>query len=275
MVALGFLAKHGISAETAAGGFEALEKVRESVESGRPYDLVFMDHMMPDLDGTEAAKQIRALAEGEDSPYAFMPIVALSANAVKGAEKSFLSSGMNGFVPKPIDSAALNAVLKKFLPEEKYTLEDAENSRTASGEQYQREVRIRNELEKIKGLDLKTGLYYAAENFEIYASTLLQFSADMEKGLAVISKILASGDWRSYAIEVHAYKGICAAIGAEALSEWGKKLEGAAKNGDKPVCFAETEAFCSALTEFNEALRGTSLFAESGREDGTGISVIL
>jgi signal transduction histidine kinase/DNA-binding response OmpR family regulator/HPt (histidine-containing phosphotransfer) domain-containing protein len=268
-VALGFLIKHDISAETAAGGFEAVEKVKESVERGRPYDLVFMDHMMPDLDGTEAVKQIRALGEGEDSPYRSMAIVALSANAVQGSEEIFLSSGMNGFVSKPIEPAALNGALKKFLPEEKYTLQDAVKNGAAAQKLNQREESIRGELMKIEGLDTTTGFHYAGERFETYIATLKQFSAGIEKGLAVIRDGLAAGDWDSYTVQVHAYKGVCATIGANALSGWGKKLEAASQSDDKSICLTETEAFCSALEDFNAALHRTSLFAEEGKTEIT------
>jgi signal transduction histidine kinase/DNA-binding response OmpR family regulator/HPt (histidine-containing phosphotransfer) domain-containing protein len=260
-VALGFLVRHGINAETAAGGFEALEKIRESVESGRPYDLVFMDHMMPDLDGIETVKQIRAFAEG-DSPYASMPVVALSANAVQGAEELFLSAGMNGFISKPIDGAALNAALKHFLPEEKYTLDGAEDGKPAAAEPEEREKRLRGELAKIEGLDLEKGLHYTAESFETYTAALRQFSSGLEKTLAVIRGSLAAEDWRAYTVQVHACKGFCAAAGAGALSGWGERLEAAAKGGDKSLCREETEAFCSALANFDAALHGTSLFAE-------------
>ncbi|MDR2743001.1 MAG: response regulator [Treponema sp.] len=271
-VALGFLTKHGINAETAAGGIEAVEKVKESVESGRPYDLVFMDHMMPDLDGTEAVKQIRALGKGDDSPYRSMSIVALSANAVQGAKELFLSSGMNGFVSKPIEAAALNAALKKFLPGEKYTLENTSKNRTAAQKLNPREESIRRELLKIDGLDITTGLHYTGESFETYTSTLKQFSAGIKKGLEVIRGGLATEDWKSYTVQVHAYKGICAAIGAKALSGWGKKLEEASKSEDKSACVAETEAFCSALADFNAALHRTSLFAEADGSDKTEIT---
>jgi signal transduction histidine kinase/DNA-binding response OmpR family regulator/HPt (histidine-containing phosphotransfer) domain-containing protein len=267
-VALGFLNKHGISAETASGGFEAVEKVKASVESGNPYHLVFMDHMMPDLDGTETTRLIRSMA-GEDkhSPYASMPIVALSANAVQGAQAIFLSSGMNGFVSKPIEPASLNAALRKFLPEGQYTLAAPVNAGVAAEVMDSRKEQIRGELEKIEAFDLKTGLHYAGGSFSTYAATLKQFSSGVEKGLAVIRDALAAGDWNSYTVQVHAYKGICATLGLQALFLQAKDLETAAKGEDKSFCFSETEAFCSALEDVNAAVRGTSLFDEEPEKE--------
>jgi CheY-like chemotaxis protein/HPt (histidine-containing phosphotransfer) domain-containing protein len=256
-VALGFLAKHGINAETADGGFAAVEKVRESVGSGRPYDIVFMDHMMPDMDGIEAVKHIRALAEDAASPYAAMPIIALSANAVQGVEEIFLDAGMNGFVSKPMEAAALNAALKRFLPEEKYTIVETGDAEDAADN---REELMLKELAGISELNTEQGLYYAASSFTTYRETLELFSEDIEKGCAVLRASLAAENWKPYTVQVHGFKGVCAVIGAESLAEWGKRLEDSSKSGDPVLCRSETEAFCGAITAFNAALRRTSLF---------------
>jgi CheY-like chemotaxis protein/HPt (histidine-containing phosphotransfer) domain-containing protein len=110
-VALAFLAVHRIYADTAESGACAIEKIERN-----DYDLVFMDHMMPEMDGIEAARRIRAMA-GEK--YRRLPIIALSANAVSGARESFLRAGMNDFISKPIDPADLNRKLAKWLPGDK------------------------------------------------------------------------------------------------------------------------------------------------------------
>ena len=270
-VALAFLAKHNINAETASGGFEAVEKVKAAVEEGRPYDLVFMDHMMPDLDGTDATERIRGLGEGEDSVYRTMPILALSANVAQGAEGAFRSAGMNGLVAKPIEPSVLNGALKDFLPEEKYTLVDPGRPKPAAKKTNKREEQFEEELAKIEGLNSSRGLHYAAGNFETYGSTLKQFSAGMEKRIAAIRSSLAAGDWKLYTVHIHAYKGICATIGAQALSDWARKLERASKSEDRSLCAAETGAFCAALESLNAALRGTSLLAERPEEDKSEI----
>jgi CheY-like chemotaxis protein len=113
-VALAFLARHGITSDSAGNGLEAIRKVQQ-----KNYDLVFMDHMMPDMDGIEATRRIRAM-DGEK--YKNLPIVALSANAVTGANETFLNAGMNGFISKPIDPNALNRALLKWLPADKVTV---------------------------------------------------------------------------------------------------------------------------------------------------------
>ncbi|MGB2579647.1 CheY-like chemotaxis protein [Elusimicrobium simillimum] len=112
MVAESLLEEYGIQPDTALNGVEALELVKKN-----DYDLIFMDHMMPEMDGVEATKNIRAM-EGKK---AFTPVVALTANAVSGAEDMFLASGFNGFLSKPIDKSALAACLVKWLPQSAIT----------------------------------------------------------------------------------------------------------------------------------------------------------
>jgi CheY-like chemotaxis protein len=82
------------------------------------YDMVFMDHLMPEMDGLEVTKQIRALGD-DDSYYADLPIVALTANAVSGTREMFLENGFNDFLSKPIDTIRLNAILETWIPKEK------------------------------------------------------------------------------------------------------------------------------------------------------------
>jgi signal transduction histidine kinase/DNA-binding NarL/FixJ family response regulator/HPt (histidine-containing phosphotransfer) domain-containing protein len=273
IVALGFLKRYQITADTAEDGQGAIDMIAKSFDENRPYDIIFMDHMMPGMDGIETTRRIRELEQSrqnKNGEVPHIPIICLSANAVQGVEKLFLSSGMDGFISKPIESAALAGILKKFLPEGKYTFVDQKKDQTAANPN-PREEGIRRELANIEGMDVAQGLRYVAESFETYISTLKQFSAGMEKGTSLIRRSLAAEDWKSYTVQVHAYKGICATIGAQILSAWGKRLEDTSKSEDKSVCLVETDAFCAALEEFNAALRRTSLFAETGRTEKTEI----
>jgi CheY-like chemotaxis protein/anti-sigma regulatory factor (Ser/Thr protein kinase) len=103
------LSSFGITAETASGGHEAVEKARANT-----YDIIFMDHMMPDMDGMEATKSIRSLG----GYNAAVPIIALTANVVGGAKEAFLSGGFNGLLPKPMESDVLAEALLRWLPAE-------------------------------------------------------------------------------------------------------------------------------------------------------------
>ncbi len=108
-VATGLLRKFGIVPDLVDNGQDSVDMIRRQVR----YDLLFMDHMMPELDGIEATRLIRAIG----TPYAVnLPIVALSANAVKGMEDEFLVGGMDDFLPKPISLEMLGTILRKWLP---------------------------------------------------------------------------------------------------------------------------------------------------------------
>jgi signal transduction histidine kinase/CheY-like chemotaxis protein len=103
-VATGLLAPYGLSMETASNGPEAIEKIK----SGMVFDIIFMDHYMPEMDGIEATKIIRGLGYKQ-------PIIALTANALVGQAEFFLSNGFDGFIPKPIDTRLLNSTLNKLV----------------------------------------------------------------------------------------------------------------------------------------------------------------
>ncbi|MDR1444031.1 MAG: response regulator [Treponema sp.] len=110
VVAKGLLEQYGISTDTAAGGKEAIEKVKQA-----GYDIVFMDHMMSGMDGLDTTRAIRSLG----GRFAAMIIIALSANALSGAREQFLQAGMDDFLAKPIILGELREILQKYLPREK------------------------------------------------------------------------------------------------------------------------------------------------------------
>jgi signal transduction histidine kinase/CheY-like chemotaxis protein/HPt (histidine-containing phosphotransfer) domain-containing protein len=130
-VVRGFLALRNIDVETAQSGADAIrmieEKAKAAIGSQCPtgYDLIFMDHMMPEMDGLEATQRIREL-ESNWTPLGTashpVPIIALSANAIAGVRDIFLKSGMNDFLSKPIEAFALNTILAKWLPADKITI---------------------------------------------------------------------------------------------------------------------------------------------------------
>jgi len=112
-VVKGLLSPYGMQVSMCKSGEMALDAVRAS-----HYDIIFMDHLMPGMDGVEATEQIRALG-AEDGYFAEIPIVALTANAVTGMREFFLANGFSDFMSKPVDVVKLNSVLERWIPKEK------------------------------------------------------------------------------------------------------------------------------------------------------------
>ncbi|MCL2193728.1 MAG: ATP-binding protein [Treponema sp.] len=121
-VVKGLLSPYGMQISLCKSGEMALDAIKAA-----RYDIVFMDHLMPNMDGVEATARIRGLS-AEDSYFAKLPIVALTANVIAGMREFFLENGFSDFMSKPVDVVRLNAVLEKWIPEEKQlklTAEDA------------------------------------------------------------------------------------------------------------------------------------------------------
>ncbi|MHB9293011.1 response regulator protein [Hollandina sp. SP2] len=255
-VALGFLATHKIEADTVLSGQAAIEQVQQ-----KRYDLVFMDHMMPGMDGIEATARIRGLPEVW---YKNMPIIALSANAVTGAREAFLEGGMNDFISKPIDAGQLNLMLLKWLPKEKIAgiAEEGKKGVDKDGGEEEAYDGLLRELQGIEGLDIKVGLSHVGNNVGTYIAILRQFCKEFEGYVEEIQRYRATEEWKEYSIRLHGIKGVLANIGMGRLSEWAYRLEQASKGNEYEVCRVETEGICEGLYRFWEGLLKTSVMDE-------------
>ncbi len=264
-VALGFLAAHNIQAEKALSGAEAIEMVKV-----KHYDLVFMDHMMPEMDGVEATKLIREL----DDPWCReMPIIALSANAVSGARELFLSSGMNDFISKPIEGKQLNSILAKWLPAKKQILTHDTALKPAKKELSTFSEGVFEDLRGIDGLDVDSGLSHVGGDSDSYLLILRQFCLELDGYIERVGHLAQDARWWDYSIQAHAMKGIFANIGVESLSKQAYELELAAKNSDFSTCLAKTQPFCEASSIFLHKLKEIKLAEDSVAIDKTPIDV--
>jgi signal transduction histidine kinase/CheY-like chemotaxis protein/PAS domain-containing protein len=223
-VAKGLMAPYGLSIDTAVSGFEAIEKIK----SGSNFDIIFMDHFMPKMDGIEAVKIIRDLGYTH-------PIIALTANALTGQAEMFMENGFDGFISKPVDIRQLNTTLNKLV-RDKYPPDVVEKARQLA-------IKINMEKSAVKEEQQASGQELAAI-----------FVRDAEKALARLESIHAyeyrrTDDIRSYVINIHAMKSALASIGETDLSTVALKLEQAGRAEDIPVLKSVTPAFLEALSE--------------------------
>jgi PAS domain S-box-containing protein len=212
-VALAFLARHNIKADTAMGGDEAVAMAGKTA-----YDIVFMDHMMPGVDGVEAARRIRSLDKGWCKT---MPIVALTANAVSGAREMFLAAGMNDFISKPIDAPELNRKLEKWLPPEKISRAPAESPLPpplGEGDKG-------GEKDAVPVFDYAQGLKNVCDDEGLYKKLLREFRAAHESDCRVIKTTLDGGEHAAAYRLVHTLKSTSSLIGASRLSRIARRIE--------------------------------------------------
>ena len=204
----GLLKPYGMDVTTCLSGREAIE----AIISG-DYDLVLMDHMMPEMDGVEAVKQIRSLAAEK---YARLPIIALTANAIVGAREMFLQNGFNDFLSKPIETAKLNSVMATWIPKEKQKYAAS----LSDGMAKEKMPKI-----EIEGIDTAKGILFSGNSVQDYIDVLKVFHKDGTKKITEIANCLENNDLSLYTTYVHALKSVCANIGAAKLSEEAKILE--------------------------------------------------
>ena len=212
-----FLMPYKISVQTVTNGYDAIEKVK----AREVYDIIFMDHMMPGMDGIEAVKIMRAL--GYDQP-----IVALTANIFKGAKEMFMSNGFSGFISKPIDLNELNSHLVHFI-RDKQPQEVIENFKNRNDE---------------NGND---------EN-ETDADLAALVFADAAKALLILEPLsqareLSADELKSFMTQVHAMKNALANIGRNELSMYAATLEIACKKADIQTIKAFAPRFIDILKE--------------------------
>lgn len=208
-VSQGLLKPYGLAIDTAGSAAEGIRLINKT-----KYDIIFMDHMMPGMDGVEATKAIRGY---DDAYHRSVPIIALSANTIEGVEALFKSAGMNDFLPKPVETALLEACLKKWLPPEKVTVTTVEFTQGLGTSD--------RKFGGFKYIDVTTGLGYTNGNAEMYTSLIKDFSATIQEKKDTINKLSEGDDIGRFTIEVHALKSTSKMLGALSLSEKALELE--------------------------------------------------
>ena len=225
-VAIGLLEPLHLQIDTAENGKCAVQMVQK-----QQYDIVFMDHMMPVMDGIEATKAIREL---EGDYYQKLPIVALTANATTEAQESFRENGLNDFVAKPIKMREICRCIRRWLPEEKIYSSESQADKEAPWNGSETE-----ELPVIEGLNVAAGIENSGSK-ELFISLLGDFYKLIDQKASKIEKCLADGMLRDYTIEVHALKNTARMIGALELSEKFYHLEQLGNAGEQKVLEIET-----------------------------------
>jgi len=237
-VATGLLGLMDITAETADSGAEAIGLIRQN-----DYDIVFMDHMMPEMDGEETVREIRASGEYND-----LIIVALTANAVSGAREMFLENGFNDFISKPINIGELQDVLERHLPPGK--VRAAGESKVMSAASDTKEVRAAGinksrpavpdtEEARAAGADKNRLAVQDREDQEdredreeqLRRKLIVTFVKENRDTFAGITGSLAAGDIKTAHRIAHTLKSTAGYLGKTALQEAALSLEKSLRNG--------------------------------------------
>ena len=223
VVAKGVLGSYGIQVDTSLSGREAVEMCRRT-----SYDIIFLDHMMPGYDGVETLRRIREINYGT---YQDLPVIALTANTISGAREMFRNEGFTEFIPKPIERAVLERVLRRVLPKSNihYGAEPvAEDSLPQEEEVPFNPFDVLSEV----GINAQIGLDYCCGDENFYLEMLRMFHGQSEAKREEIVSLYDMENWPDYAVKVHALKSTSLTIGAEELSEQAKALERAGKKED-------------------------------------------
>ncbi len=229
------LKKTQIGIDTALSGREAIARSKE-----KHYDIIFIDHMMPDLDGIETLHRIKE--DGKDDTV----YIALTANAISGAREMYLTEGFSDYLPKPINSRHLERMIKRYLPSDKVeevTETKAEEDRDG----------LPDQIRRIEGLDADQGVLNCG-NEESFLSVLEVFKRTASDKADEIERMLAEGDLEGYTVKVHALKSSARIIGASGLSDMALKLEEAGKRKDLETIRKNTGELLEKYRELDASL---------------------
>lgn len=239
-VVSGLMKRNGFIPDLAHSGFEAIECVKN-----KTYDIVFLDHMMPQLDGIETLERMRI----ENIAPEETVIIVLTANAIAGAKDEYLKSGFDDYLSKPIDALEMEKLIAKYLPESKVsyitkTIDDCAQSNEESLDEW---------ATICSDIDVKAGLKYCMNDKDFYLSMIREYVIDNK--VELLNKYFTDENYKEYRVSIHAVKSTSSTIGLLELSERAKLLEIAAKDGDCDYIECSHEDFIKDYMHILEELK--------------------
>ena len=269
MVAEGIFKDYQMQVTLAESGIRAIELCEKE-----DFDLIFLDHMMPEMDGVETLKRLHKIHTASNKA---LTVIAFTANAVSGAREMFLQAGFNEFISKPIDTMELERILRKMLPKplitfiEESPAEPQYAAAKSAAAEYRAPARAQPEthgkpqagweLDSI-GVNTQAGLQYCRNDSAFYRELLLKFAGSQAAKEAELTAFLTEKDFGDYRILVHSLKSTAKMLGAASLSELAARAEEAAKNADGEYISAHHDELVSVYRRIAHGIR-TSLAADS------------
>ncbi len=259
--ALGILKPLQMHIDTAENGKAALEMIQD-----KQYDLIFMDHLMPEMDGIETTVKLRQM---EDEYYRKVPIIALAANDDDDVRESFLQAGMNDYTSKPIILKEIRGKIKRWLPIE-LIHEGIPKDTTQSKEP---PAETTEQLPVIEGIDTREGVLYSGTK-ELFISLLGFFYKLIDSKAAKVEDYLAEGLIRDMTIEVHALATNAKMIGAKELAAGFSRLERYGNEGNREALEKETPEVLRQYRNFKTILKPFGETAEQEKKEASSEDLI-
>ncbi len=249
-VAAGVLSTMGVKADTALSGALAVEMCGRT-----KYDIVFMDYMMPEMDGMETTQNIRLLYP----EYEQIPIVALTANIADGTKDLLISAGLNEYATKPVVAKKMAQVLRRWLPKEKIIRSEIQEETISNAPHI-----------TIEGLDTKTAIEMLGTE-EFYLDVLKNYLGLIDKKASMIREFVENEKWSEYTIQLHALKSSSKQIGAMELGDMAAELERAGNESDIEYIKANTEAALDKYLSLKTILAPLFVIKDEGNKTRMGI----
>ena len=221
------LKKTQLKISSCTGGKECLRLIQKE-----KFDIILLDHMMPEMDGIETLRQMKQMAGNlcKDTP-----VIALTANAIVGAKEMYLAEGFHAYLSKPIEGERLEEMLRNYLPKEKIVLgtadtsEAGEKNEAVAADGFEEIAATEEPAGEPELIDKETGLRYSGGSEEIYREFVGMFIENQVARMPELATYYEKEDWSNYTVLVHSIKSTSLSIGAVTLSEQAKALEMAGK----------------------------------------------
>jgi CheY-like chemotaxis protein len=249
------LKRTGVQIDTAGGGDECLEHTRE-----RKYDLIFLDHMMPEKDGIQTLQELRG---EEQNPNLHTTAICLTANAISGAREQYLAAGFDDYLSKPIDAGKLEEMMIRYLPKEKVVMTEVRSGDGAEFAEEESLHEIPDWLGSVAELEVESGLAHCGD-VESYLETLTIYAKNAPDSVDEIAKLWGEKDLDNTTVKVHAIKSLSRAIGAEGIGALAEKLEFAGKAGNAA---AVGEEIGELLERIRNLCKDLAPLVDSGEEE--------
>ena len=244
VVIKGLLKQTKIKIDTATSGKECLKMVKR-----QKYDIIFLDHMMPGMDGIETLQTMKNLSENLNENT---PTISLTANAISGAREQYIAAGFRDYLTKPIDYNQLEKLMIKYLPKDKIIIADGKD--TSESSITSAEVSLPDWLKNVDNLDVNEGIAHCG-NIDAYLNALTAFAESITPSSNDIEKYFKAEDWKNYTTKVHALKSTSKVIGAAELSEKAKRLEDAGNSGYIDEIQQDTEPLLKLYRSYADKLQ--------------------